>query len=149
VKRALLLAGALAVGALLPLLGDRLRANAPRCELDGVDVERAYRARVVTADGDEHVFCGVSCARLWLARTGTGASRVLVTDSATGTEIDAASAWFVRTVAGDGPDEIRVFAHAKDAERHVDTYRGEILSGPERPFGRLTHNRGHARDSHQ
>ena len=126
--------------AVLPLLADWIRVDKGRCELDGVQVQAGYRVRVIDAAGAEHRFCGVRCAELWLARSGTEARRIRVTDCASGREIDAREAWYLRTYAGwrDGaPDLIRVFASPKDAQRHAEAHGGEILPDNQRPFSMI------------
>jgi hypothetical protein len=132
--------GAVALLALaaLPLVAARLRPAHERCEMDGVAIKPLYRVRVRGADGRAHAFCGVRCAALWIAGSGSAPADVRVTDTTTGTVIDARAAWFVETVAnrGDGaPDTIRVFARKEDAESRVRAYGGRILAGSERPFG--------------
>ncbi len=134
------LPGALALAAIgaLPLVAERLRAPVERCAMDGVKVARPFRVRVVADDGGARAFCGVTCAEAWLRSSGVAPREILVTDGATGREIDAAAAWFVRTVANrsDGaPDAVRVFAGREDAERHAEAYGGTVLSGANRPFG--------------
>lgn len=134
------LPGALALAAIaaLPLAAERLRSRTERCGMDGVAVAQGFRVRVVEGGGANHAFCGVTCAESWLARSGVVPAAVLVTDCARGTEVDARTAWFVRTLANrsDGaPDGIRVFARKEDAARHVEAFGGSMLVGNERPFG--------------
>lgn len=134
------LPGALALVAIasLPLVAERLRAPVERCAMDGVEVRPAFRVRVIDGDFAARAFCGVSCAEAWLRYGGIVPREILVTDGATGREIEAGAAWFVRTVANrsDGaPDGVRVFASREDAERHVKAYGGTVLAGANRPFG--------------
>jgi len=134
------LPGALALVAIaaLPLVAERLRAPVQRCAMDGVEVRPSFRVRVVGDDGSARAFCGVSCAEAWLRYGGVVPREIVVTDGASGREIDAGEAWFVRTVANrsdDAPDAIRVFAGEEDAQRHAEAYGGEVLSGADRPFG--------------
>jgi len=127
---------ALACIAALPVLADAMRRAANGCALDGVAVDRASAARVAGLDGRARSFCSVRCAERWTARNGAGSVRVI--DAPSGREIDARSAWFVRSAAawGDGArDSIRAFARRGDAERHVRAYGGRLLEGAERPFG--------------
>jgi len=129
---------ALLAAALLPWVADRLRGRGERCELDGVDVARAFRVRVFEKTGTVRSFCGVGCAQTWLERSGVTPQKILVTDCVSGREFDARTAWYVHTVAawGDGaPDSIRVFARISDAERHVEAYGGSIVPVSDRPFG--------------
>jgi hypothetical protein len=122
--------------AALPLLAARLRGPVERCAMDGVEVRPPFRVRVTEEGGSARTFCGVTCAEAWLLRRGVAAREILVT--AGGHEIDAGTAWFVRTAANrsDGaPDGIRVFAGREDAIRHAEAYGGMVLRGAERPFG--------------
>jgi len=130
--RSLLGAIALLGIAALPLMAERLRPRVERCSMDGVAVVPSFRVRA-----GEHVFCGVTCAEAWLARSGVAPDGIRVTDCVTGREIAAPEAWFVRTLGNrsDGaPDAIRVFAGRKEAEGHVEAYGGTILVGALRPF---------------
>ena len=130
--RSLLGAIALLGIAALPLMAERLRPRVERCAMDGVAVAPSFRVRA-----GERVFCGVTCAQSWLARSGVAPEGILVTDCVTGREIAASDAWFVRTLANrsdNAPDAIRVFAGRKDAEGHVEAYGGTILVGADRPF---------------
>ncbi len=143
-KRIWALTALLAIGA-LPLLADALRSRGERCTLDGVEVRAAFRARIITRDGDGHSFCGVRCARAWLQRSGVEPQAVRVTDCATGRELDAQDAWFVLSLSvwGEGaPDFIRVFAAEDDAQRHAEAHGGEVLADGKRPFG-ATGREGH------
>ena len=142
-KRIWVFVALLAIGA-LPLLADALRSRSERCTLDGVEVQAAFRARIITRDGG-HSFCGVRCARAWLGRSGVEPQAVRVTDCATGRELDAQDAWFVLSLSvwGEGtPDFIRVFAAEEDAQRHADAHGGEVLADGKRPFG-ATGGEGH------
>ena len=130
---------ALVVVAILPWAADRLRNGSERCELDGVETAPAYRTVIVEADDTAHPFCGVRCAQLWLARHPAPPREIRVTDCATGRELAADDAWFVRSYGtwGDGaPDAIRVFARRADAEQHAEAYGGEMLLASDRPFKR-------------
>lgn len=124
--------------AALPLVAERLRSHPERCEMDGAALNPGFRARVIETGGAAHAFCGVACARSWLALSGIRPATVLVTDCVQGSEIDARNAWFVETLANwsDGaPDTIRVFASKDDADRHVSAHGGRLLTGADRPFG--------------
>lgn len=133
----LVLAGLLvAVG--LPLVGTWARRHAPpRCELDGLAVEPPYQVRVVDGAGGSHRFCCVRCATGWLARQGETPAAVLVTDEAGGGEVDARSAYFVRSgvvtnsVTG---NRVHAFRDRADAEQHARDCGGTLLEGAARPF---------------
>jgi hypothetical protein len=149
VRRHLPAALALLCIAALPLVAERLREHRERCEMDGVALDPAFRAlvRVAEEGGRTHAFCCVTCAESWISRRGVVPLAVLVTDGVSGKEIDARTAWFVRTlgnVSDGAPDPIRVFAREKDALRHASVHGGRVLSGWERPFGGA--GEGHATD---
>ena len=122
----------------LPLLGWWARRGAPpRCALDGAVIEPLYRVRVEEEDGRQRLFCSVRCAQLWLAR-GRPARAVFVTDEASGREVEASRAFFVRSAVVTPPttrNHTHAFADRADAERHATAFRGMLLPGPERPFG--------------
>jgi hypothetical protein len=107
------------------------------CALDGGHIEPRYRVRVLGAEGRDHEFCCIRCAELWLSRQRRRPRAVLVTDEASGREVEAASAYFVRSEVVSTPttgNRVHAFAEACDAERHAAAARGRVLAGPERPF---------------
>jgi hypothetical protein len=130
------LAGLLVVG--LPLAGKWARRNQPpRCTLDGLAIEAAYRARVVDRSGKSHSFCCIGCAARWLERQPDPPAAVYVTDEAGGGEVEAASATFVRSTVVTSPitrNHIHAFRHADDAEKHALDFDGWVLPAHERPF---------------
>jgi len=137
--------------AILPLAADRLRSREERCALDGATVAPAFRVRAVDAGGADRVFCGIQCAQLWAARQDRPLRALVVTDAATGREVDAATAWYVRalsTRADGAPDAIRAFAAHAEAERFVAAYGGEILVAKKRPFTTVRSSGGE-RDTQQ
>ena len=121
----------------LPVIGHLARrAPAGRCALDGVAIEPRYRVRV-REDGRDYEFCCVHCAELWLGRQAPRSRTVFVTDEAGGREIDAASAWFIRSAVVTTPttgNRVHAFATRADAERHAESAHGRLLTGPDRPF---------------
>ncbi len=131
-----LVAAALLVA--LPVIGARVRQHGgPTCALDGLPVAGAGRVRVEEADGSSQLFCCVRCAELWLAHRGGRPRGVFVTDEASGQEIKAHDAVFVRswvlTSAATG-DRMHAFRGRADAESHARQCHGTILEGVERPF---------------
>jgi NosL protein len=122
----------------LPLVGKWLRSGAtPRCALDGVPIEPLYRVRVVDGQGAEHLFCCIDCARHWLEQEPPGRRTVFVTDETSGEEIDADSAWFVRSRVVTTPatgNRVHAFRTRADATRHAEAARGKLLRGDDRPF---------------
>jgi hypothetical protein len=137
-SRSLLLVAGLLVVVGLPLAGTWARRRpGDRCEFDGLPVEPRYRVRVADRAGGSHTFCCVRCAGLWLQRQGESPAAVRVTDEASGAEIDAAKAFFVRsTVVTDAitGNRVHVFGGRADAEEHARAYAGRALTGGERPF---------------
>ena len=123
---------------LLALAGSWTRRGARgRCELDGGVIDSAYRVRIEDEGGASHSFCCIRCAQLWLAASPEGHGTVYVTVEASGQEIEATHAWFVRspviTKASTG-NRIHAFRDRVDAERHAHNARGRMLIGSDRPF---------------
>jgi hypothetical protein len=120
------------------VVGSRLRQPpSGRCALDGTAIEPRYRVHVRDRDGRDYEFCCVRCAELWLGRRKAGDVSVSVTDEAFGREIDAASAYFVRSMVVTAPAtgcRVHAFADKADAERHAESAHGQLLSGSDRPF---------------
>jgi hypothetical protein len=100
-------------------------------------VEVGAPALLGPRQGRSLAFCCVGCAESWLGRSGASPRAIYVTDEATGREIDAARAFYVRslvvTTATKG-DRVHAFERRADAEAHAAAYRGRLLTGPERPF---------------
>jgi hypothetical protein len=93
--------------------------------------------RVVDAQGQIHLFCCIYCAELWLAHQEAKPAAVFVTDEATGQEIDAASAWFVRSsvvTVAHTRNRVHAFGKHRDASRHAEAAQGKVLQDTERPF---------------
>jgi hypothetical protein len=134
-RAALFLSGlALVVG--LPLLGFWARRDGPpRCAFDGLPIEPVYRVTVHHDFDEPHEFCCVQCAERWLKHRPR--ALVVVTDEATGQQISAMLAWFVRSsvvtnrVTG---NRVHVFQERADAERHAAKFGGDILEGAARPL---------------
>jgi hypothetical protein len=111
----------------------------PRCEVDGLKIEPLYRVRVVDGAGGSHIFCGIRCARRWIDRQGERPRTVYVTDEAGGAEVDAGSAFFVQSGVLTNPitgNHIHVFRDRERAEEHARSFRGVLLTGANRPFGK-------------
>ena len=128
----------LAVVVALPLLGKWARRDDPPCcARDGQRIEPLFRVRFVEDDA-ERVFCSVACAEFWLARPGHRPRAILVTDEASGQELRAAQAYFVRSAVVTPPtrrNRTHAFAQYADAARHASAFRGVMLLGADRPFG--------------
>lgn len=128
----LFLLGLLAAAA-VPALARALRAPAAdRCALDGVEAGATDRVRVEGAG----LFCSIACAEAWLAREPVPRA-VFVVDEASGREVPASEAWFVRSRVVTSPrtgNRIHAFAERADAERHARAFQGRLLLGDERPF---------------
>lgn len=107
------------------------------CAQDGTPIDPIYRVKVVNVAGRSHIFCCLSCAQLWLDREATPPQRVLVTDEASGEELDARQACYVRSTVVTTPstqNRIHVFRHLSDAEKHAAEVGGTVLSGLDRPL---------------
>jgi hypothetical protein len=93
--------------------------------------------RVEEEDGRQRVFCSVRCAQLWLARGQPPPRAVFVTDEASGREVEAHRAFFVRSAVVTPPttrNRTHAFAERADAARHAAAFRGAVLTTDERPF---------------
>ena len=137
-RRLAFVAGLLFVGA-LPLLADVVSPpRGDRCSSDGLTVDARHAIRIVGADGKTRHFCCLACAERWVDGQGAHPRAVFVTDEASGAEIPAAAAWYVRSRVVSNPytgDRIHVFARREDAEKHAAAFQGRLLDGPQRPFG--------------
>ena len=120
----------------LPLAGRWLRPRSVgRCALDGLKVEPLYQVRVVEAAGESRLFCCVRCADRWLATVDARPAAVYVTDEATGDEIDAAMAWFVKSAVVTNPvtrNRVHAFRDRADAEAHARDFHGDVLEKGDR-----------------
>lgn len=134
----LLAALGIALAAALPVVASRLRGpGAPRCDRDGTALVGTLRIRAESVEASA-TFCSVRCAADWLARSGPG-WQVVVGDEATGREVPAADAWFVRSRVVASPatgERIHAFALRADAESHAALYGGRLLVGADHPFAR-------------
>jgi hypothetical protein len=132
----LLVALTLVVG--LPLAGKwARRGGRARCALDGLAVEPSCAVRVEGQPDGARRYCCIDCARRGLARQAARGGRVYVTDEAGGGEVDAVSAWFVRSRVVTNPvtgNRVHAFGRRADAEEHVRVFGGWLLTGGERPF---------------
>lgn len=137
VVAALMLLALVPVGARWTRQAQARRAQAGRCALDGAVVVPLYRVRVCDSVGEWHNFCCVRCAELWLARQPLPPQAIRVTDEATGEEIDAQAATFVRSMVVTTPttgNRIHVFASQTAAEHHADIAHGRLLGGSDLPL---------------
>jgi len=124
----------------LALVGSWARHGAlGTCALDGAEIEPLYQVRVVDEEGQSHAFCCIICAKLWLDKRHTSPQAILVTDEASGQEVDADEAFFVRSsvvTRATTQNRIHAFKHRADAERHATTALGMVLTDAARPFSR-------------
>jgi hypothetical protein len=132
-------AAGLLVLAGLAFVGSWLRRSPQlRCALDGARLDPLFRVRIVDEEGRSYEFCCVRCAEIWLHRQAMPPRAIYVTDEESGQEIDAASAYYVRslvvTTAPTG-NRIHAFRTRSDAERHASVFGGTLLGPSERPFG--------------
>lgn len=146
VRAVLLVGAALAALAALPLAAKAIRGpSADRCALNGVEIDPLHAVRVTDAVGDaSRRFCCVGCAEAWLAREPRAARTVLVVDEETGREIDARTAWFVRSrvvAVAATESRIHVFATESAARRHAEDFSGTVLSGDDLPLRSATQER--------
>jgi hypothetical protein len=131
------LAGVLLVAA-LPVAGNWARRHPDtRCALDGAKIDPSFEVRILDSRGQSHLFCCVQCAQWWLGHESEKPAAIFVRDESTGAEVNASSAYFVRslvtTKAATG-NRVHVFRNIADAEKHAELFRGTILRDSERPF---------------
>ncbi len=106
------------------------RPEADRCERCGAPSATIGRVRFILPDGGERVFCSIPCA---LAAPRPPGTRVLVTDEATGREVDADAAFFVESSAvsvSHNRTRIHAFASPADAEAHLKRHGGRWVPNP-------------------
>lgn len=131
--RAALFAAGLAAVAVLPVLGRAWRSGGePRCALDGVVLDASRRVRVVDADGADRLLCCVACGDRWLAAEAKAPRAAFVADEATGVDVPAEEAWFVRSRVPAFPVcacYVHAFAREADARRHAEAFGGVVLEG--------------------
>jgi hypothetical protein len=128
----------LLVLAVLPVAGHWARSGAARtCAYDGGAIEPRYRVRIVDEHGRDVLFCCIHCAGAWSKRQETKPKAVWVTDETSGEEIEAESAFFVRSLVMTNPttrDRIHAFRDESDAREHAERFHGQVLDAAERPF---------------
>ena len=138
----LLLAAGAAVVVGLPLGARWLRPrDRGRCALDGLKIETLYQVRVKGRNGSSVQLCSIRCAERWLALQDLAPVAVSVTDEASGDEIDAATAWFVKSAVVTNPvtrNRVHAFRDKADAEAHARDFHGDLLKKGERPL-RIIH----------
>ena len=122
----------------LPVAGNWARRHADaRCALDGAKIDPIFEVRILDAKGQSHEFCCVPCAQWWLAHQEETPVAIFVRDESTGAELNAASAYFVRslvTTKASTGDRVHVFRDLPDAEKHAHLFRGTMLGDSENPF---------------
>ena len=135
-----ILLAVLATAIVLPVLGNWIRRSGEAgCALDGQRIDPYFRVRIMNQDQRTNEFCCIRCAELWLDEQPARIQTILVTDEASGQEIPASSAFFVRnlvvTMKSTG-NRVHVFRDQSAAENNARMFRGTLLSGGERPFAR-------------
>ena len=86
------------------------------------------------ADGVQHHFCSVECARRWLAaQSGAAVKAATVRDALTGQPLDSYAAFFVRseivTNRANG-NNIHAFRYRTEALDHIRRFGGESIADP-------------------
>lgn len=132
-----LLAG-LALVVALPVTGSWVRRHREKgCVLDGMRIEPAYRVRIIDHAGKNQELCCIQCAEIWLKGKDVPLTSIFVTDEASGAEIPAGSAQFVRSLVVTTPvtrNRVHAFKNRDDAEAHAKNCLGTLLSEAEQPF---------------
>ena len=128
----------LVIVTVIPVVGHWIRGDREgRCAWDGLEIEPIYQVRIVEKPGVTYQFCCLQCAEFWLKRRGRKPIAIFVTDGASGREIKASNAFYVRsTVATNAVtgDRRHVFRAVEDALKHAKAAHGRQLQGDERPF---------------
>lgn len=132
----------LVILAAFPFAGHLLRGDQKgRCAWDGQALEPIYQVRIVEEPVIAHKFCCLRCAELWLERRGREPVQIFVTDEASGTELEASDAHYVRsTVATNAVTGNRrhTFRVVEDAVKHAEAADGRRLTGADRPFSKTS-----------
>lgn len=131
----------LLLAAILPAIGPQLRSRQIRCAFDGQQIVELYQVIVIEETDAARQFCCVFCAEHWLQESPHTPKQVLVTDEATGTRIDAANAFFVRSsITSNAPtrDRRHVFRRRDIADSHAESFHGRVLAGKDRPFSQFS-----------
>ena len=127
-----------AVAAVAGLAGSYARRSPTgRCALDGAVIEPIYRVRIVDELGQDRLFCCIRCAELWLEARPEKPRAIFVTDEASGAEVPAEQAFFVRSAVVTTPttrNRVHAFRERYDAERHAATAHGRLLTGEPQPL---------------
>ena len=122
-RRAVVIATALALAVGIPFVATAIRGKpVSGCARDGVPLDGLFMARLVTTDGSVFSFCSVHCSRDWWDHHKGAVQSVTVRDETTKDDIDAATAWFVRSAvlaSRASGERIHAFGRRADAELHV------------------------------
>lgn len=134
----------------LPLAGNWFRQGQNSfCAHNGGVIEPLYGVRIV--EGDQTFrFCCIDCAKNWLGNRNTnqgdrlGSSPlkhqiVFVVDEVSGTEINAADAYFVRSLTITNRltgNRIHAFRNKNDADLHAGSPGSDLLGPGEGPFAK-------------
>ena len=128
--------------AALPFAAHWIRGGADeRCAWDGLEIDPVYRVRIVEQPGITYTFCCVQCAVRWLDRREVAPRDIFVTDEASGAEIPAREASYVRSTVSTNAitgNRVHAFRTAEDAMKHAQAAGGRRLIGAERPFAGIT-----------
>ena len=111
------------------------------CAFDGGRIETLFRVLAVDAVGQSHEFCCIRCAQLWWDRQRERPQAIYVTDEEGGQQVDATSAYFVRSSVVTTPttgNRIHCFRQKSSAEKHAQSAKGTVLDGSEKPFQSLS-----------
>ena len=115
----------------LGLVAGRMdRPGGDRCDRCGAPSATIGRVRFELPGGEVRVFCSIPCARAAPRPPGT---RVLVTDEATGDEVDADAAFYVESPVvsvAHNRTRIHAFASPADARAHIREHGGRWVPNP-------------------
>jgi hypothetical protein len=116
----------------------RFQGRQQGCALDAFRIEPIYRVSIVDDQNHARESCCVRCAEFWLDRQANQPRGIYLTDEASGEEIEAGRAFFVRSSVITKPttgNRIHVFQQRGNAEKHAAKFGGMVLPESERPFG--------------
>lgn len=131
------IAGLVCVG-LLPVAAHWIRGDREaRCAWDGLALERIYVVRIIEGPESVFSFCCVRCAEQWLSQRRNMSVTILVTDEASGEEIEASAAHYVRSTVVTNSvtgNRCHVFGNVQDAQKHAKAASGQLLTTTKQPF---------------
>lgn len=135
----------------LPFVGSWARQGNRYCSFNGNPIEPLYGVRIVIGNTTSW-FCCMECAKNWLEKSPINGGNsnvqadadnpvvaIYVVDEISGKEIDAAGAYFVRSLIVTNKvtgNRVHSFKNKTDAEAHSRSLGGSLLAPESGPFYR-------------